>query len=327
MGFHYYFHRAYSLVLMLFLAVGVSTASFAGTPGKDFTLPSATDGRVLHLADFSGKAVLINFWRASCSDARRESPRLVGLYRRYHDKGFEIFGVSDDTSDSVAQIPAYLKQYGITWPIGLNDQGEFMREWYQPANIGGTPSNFIVSRSGEVTFLGMDLNEESWKKLESAVDRALADPAPSHPTISQLELIAAPPLSLPDLQGKTVTLANFAGKPLIVYFFTAESCDWAGAVISRLHRDYAERGLQVVGVNLFDSDDAVRQCIGKYGAKYPVLRGDQATQMAGIGENKGWATFFVTPDGKVLKKILQSIDKGIEEPVFTKYAEYMVTKH
>ena len=48
--------------------------------------------------------------------------------------------------------------------------------------------------------------------------------------------------------------------------------------------------------------------------------------MAWIGDNKGWATFFVTPNGKVLKKIVDSIEKGIEEPVFTKYAEYLVTK-
>ncbi len=53
---------------------------------------------------------------------------------------------------------------------------------------------------------------------------------------------------------------------------------------------------------------------------------DQATQMAWIGDNKGWATFFVTPDGKVLKKIVDSINNGIEDAVFTKYAEYMVTK-
>jgi peroxiredoxin len=313
-------------LLTSLLMVGAGAVYSAGTPVKDFTLPSATDPGLLHLANFSGKVVLINFWRTSCSDSRREAPKLVSLYRKYHDQGMEIVGVSDDTSDSVAQIPTYIKQYGITWPIGLNDQGEFMRELYKPVDPGGTPSNFLVSRSGEVTALGKDLNDESWKKLESAVTRALADPAPSHPTIPQRQLSTAPPLSLPDLQGKTVKLENFAGKPLLVNFFTSASCDWTGAVVSKLYRDYSVRGLQVVGINLFDSDVSVRQCTAKYGAKYPVLKGDQATQMAWIGSNNGWATFFVTPDGKVLKKIVDSINNGIEEPVFTKYAEYLVAK-
>jgi len=316
--------RAFTLVLLFFLA---SPRIFsAGTPVKDFTLPSATDGRVLNLADFSGKVVLINFWRTSCSDSRRESPKLVELYKKYRDKGFEIFGISDDTSNTVAQIPAYLKQYDITWPIGLNDQGEFMRE-LRPVDMGGTPANFLVSRGGEVTALGRDLNEASWQKLETAVTRALAEPAPSSPRISRRALDSAPPLSLPDLQGKTVKLASFAGKPLVVNFFTANSCDWTGDLLAKMNRDYAGRGLQVVGIDLFDSDDAIRQCVGKHKAGYPMLRGDPATQTAWIGDNKGWATFFVTSDGKVLKKIIDSIDNGIEEPVFTKYADYMVTKH
>ena len=312
------------ILLVLFLA---SPRVFsAGTPVKDFTLPSATDGRLFHLADFSGKVVLINFWRTSCSDSKRESPKLVQLYKKYHDKGFEIFGISDDTSDSVGQIPAYLKQYGITWPIGLNDQGEFMRELYQPANMGGTPSNFLVSRSGEVSALGKDLNDESWQKLEAAVTHALTEPAPSSPRISPRALDLAPPLSLPDLQGRTVKLASFAGKPLAVHFFNAQTCDWTGAVFARLQNGYSNRGFQVVGINLFDDDAQLKACVAKYGARYPVLRGDQATQMAWIGDNKGWATFFVTPDGKVLRKIVDSINNGIEDAVFTKYAEYLMKK-
>ena len=84
------------------------------------------------------------------------------------------------------------------------------------------------------------------------------------------------------------------------------------------------RGLQVVGIDVFDSDDAARHCAAKHKANYPILREDQATQMAWIGETRNWSTFFVTPDGKILKKITDSINDGIEQPVFTQYAEYLV---
>jgi hypothetical protein len=124
-----------------------------------------------------------------------------------------------------------------------------------------------------------------------------------------------------------VKLASFAGKPLAVLFFNAQTCDWTGAVFAKLQNGYSSRGFQVVGIDLFDNDAQLKACVAKYGAHYPVLRGDQATQMAWIGDSKGWATFFVTPDGKVLKKIVDSIDNGIEDAVFTKYAEYMVAKH
>lgn len=47
------------------------------------------------------------------------------------------------------------------------------------------------------------------------------------------------------------------------------------------------------------------------------LRGSETTK-------GGLATPFITPDGKVLKKVVHSIDKRIEEQVFTKCADYLV---
>jgi peroxiredoxin len=225
----------------------------------------------------------------------------------------------------VAQVPAYLKRYGISWPVGLNDQGEFMRD-VRPLGQGDTPGNYLVSRSGEITYLGLDRNPGDWPKLEEAVVRALAQPSPASPAVKPQELSAAPALSLPDLQGKSVSLTTFAGKPVVVNFFTAQSCDWAGAAVSKLYADYGQAGLQVIGVDLMDSDVESKACMAKYKVQYPVLRGTEAAQTAWIGSSKGWATFFVTPDGKVLKKIVDSIDNGLEGPVFSKYAEFMLGK-
>jgi len=288
-------------------------------------LPSATSDSLIHLSEYGGKVVLINWWRTSCAWSQKQSPKLVELYKQYHDKGLVIIGVSDDTSDSVAQIPAYLKRYGITWPVGLNDQGEFMRE-IRPLGQGDTPGDYLVSRSGKIAYLGVDRSPEAWEKLVAAIKQALDEKAPGAPPVLPRKLESAPPLALVDLQGKKVTLATLSGKPVLVNFFNSNSCDWTGVVVSKLSKDYGARGLQVVGIDLYDQDAAIQQCKAKYGATYPILRGDQATQMAWIGDNKGWAAFFVTPDGKVLKKIVDSIDNGIEEPVFTKYAEYLV-KH
>ena len=95
---------------------------------KDFTLPSTTNSSLIHLSDYAGKVVLINWWRTSCTWSQAEAPKLVELYKKYHAQGLDIVGISDDNTGTVAQVPAYLKRYGITWPVGLNDQGEFMRE-------------------------------------------------------------------------------------------------------------------------------------------------------------------------------------------------------
>lgn len=317
--------RHFYLGMVLLGLLAAQPALSAESAVKDFTLPSATDKLLVRLAEHSGKVILINWWRTTCSFSQQESPKLVGLYKKYRDQGLVIIGISDDTADTVAQVPAYLKKYGITWPVGLNDQGEFMRE-IRPKGQGETPGNYLVSRSGRLTFLGLDRSPQDWQKLEAAVVAALAEVPPASPAIQPRPLTPALAFSLPDLQGKTVSLAQFAGRPLVVNFFTAGSCDWGGAALAKLHQEYAGRGLQVVGINLYDSDAAIQQCVERYGVKYPVLRGNQATQKAWIGTDAGWATFFVTPDGKIFKKIVDSIDNGLEGPIFTWYAEHLLSK-
>ena len=314
--------RSRALLVLLLLTIPLASYS-AEDHAKDFTLPSATSKSLIHLSDYSGKVVLLNWWRTSCPWSQRESPRLGALYKKFHDQGLVIIGISDDETATAAQIPPYLNRYGITWPVGLNDQGEFTRE-IRPLGQGDTPGNYLVSRSGEITYLGLDRDPAASAKLEEAIVRALAQPSPASAAIKPRGLPRAPALSLPDLQGKPVDLQSFAGKPLVVNFFTAGSCDWAGAAVSKLSADYRRAGLQVVGVDLMDSDADSKACMAKYKVQYPVLRGNEATQTAWIGSSKGWATFFVTPDGKVLKKIEDSSENGMEGPVFSKYAEYML---
>jgi peroxiredoxin len=310
------------LVFALFSVCSVPPTR-ADQHAQDFTLPSATDNSLIHLADHSGKVVLINWWRTSCTFSQAEAPKLVELYKKYHVQGLDIIGISDDNTGTVAQVPAYLKRYGVSWPVGLNDQGEFMRE-IRPMGNGDTPGNYLVSRTGQITYLGLDRNPADWNKLMAAVTQSLSDKATAVQPVPPKKLEPAPPLALPDLQGKKTTIPNPPGKPMLVNFFNAGSCDWTGGVISKLYKDYSNRGFQVIGVDLYDNDAAIQQCKAKYGAGYPILRGDQATQQAWIGENKSWATFFVTPDGKILKKITDSINDGIEQPVFNKYAEYLL---
>jgi peroxiredoxin len=165
-----------------FVAIGLlaatSAASRGASPVADFTLPSATDGSMIRLSNYSGEVVLINWWRSSCGYCQRETPKLVQLYQKYHDKGLVVIGVSDDTADSVANVPGFIKKHGITFPVGLNDQGEFFRE-IRSLGSGSTPCNYLVSRSGELTFLGLvRSSEKDWKTIEQAVVTALAEPVP-----------------------------------------------------------------------------------------------------------------------------------------------------
>ena len=106
-----------------FIAICVSFLVFpnlyAASPTvQDFTLPSATSSSLIDLADHAGKVVLITWWRTSCTWSQAEAPKRVELYNKYHAQGFDIIGIPDDNSETVASVPVYIKRYGMTCYIG-----------------------------------------------------------------------------------------------------------------------------------------------------------------------------------------------------------------
>jgi len=70
----------------------------AASPGSPAPLFSGNDlkNSLLRLDDYRGKYLLLDFWATWCVPCREESPELIQLYDRYHEKGFEIVGIADD---------------------------------------------------------------------------------------------------------------------------------------------------------------------------------------------------------------------------------------
>lgn len=58
-----------------------------------------TTGVLLSISDVKGEYVLIDFWASWCGPCRAANPDLVAIYQDYHDKGFEIVGVSLDRNE------------------------------------------------------------------------------------------------------------------------------------------------------------------------------------------------------------------------------------
>ena len=111
-----------------------------------FDLPSA-DGKVIRLADFKGKYVLIDFWSSWCGPCRQENPNIVRLFNRFKDKNFTILGISldDDKADWLKAI----KDDGLTWT-----QVSELKRWDSPiANlykIESIPASFLLDPQGKI---------------------------------------------------------------------------------------------------------------------------------------------------------------------------------
>jgi thiol-disulfide isomerase/thioredoxin len=95
-------------------------------------------------ADLKGKVVLVNFWASWCAPCLAEIPEFIKVREEYHEKGFEIIGISTD--DTPQQLRDFAAKYKTNYPL-LQVTGE-AEDAYGP--VFGLPTSIIVGRDGSV---------------------------------------------------------------------------------------------------------------------------------------------------------------------------------
>ena len=117
-----------------------------GSPAPDISL-SQPDGEMLSLTDLQGKYVLIDFWASWCGPCRKENPNVVRVYNKYHDKGFEILGVSLD-KDRNSWLKA-IQQDGLVWKH-ISDLKYWNSVVVPEYQVKGIPLTYLVDPDGNI---------------------------------------------------------------------------------------------------------------------------------------------------------------------------------
>jgi len=123
----------------------------------------------------------------------------------------------------------------------------------------------------------------------------------------------APTWKLQDLDGKTVSSADFKGKVVILDFW-ATWCPPCRAEIPGLidlQKTYAKQGLMVVGISLDQGGaDDVKAFVRKFGMNYPVLIADDRVQQAFGGFDAIPVTLVIDRQGRIVNRHLGLTEKG-----------------
>ena len=75
-------------------------------------------GRKIHLRNYQGKVVLINFWATWCPPCRAEIPDLVKLQRQYRSRGLRVIGITYPPQ-KVSDVRQFARSLSINYPVVL----------------------------------------------------------------------------------------------------------------------------------------------------------------------------------------------------------------
>ena len=134
-----------------------------GQPYLDFT-QETPEGTLLSLSELVGKSklLLVDFWASWCGPCRGENPNVVEVYKEYHEKGFDILGVSLDMKKE-NWIKA-IEDDGLIWH-NVSDLKYWNNEAAQDYAISSIPSNLLIDENGIIIAKNLR-GEDLRKKVE-----------------------------------------------------------------------------------------------------------------------------------------------------------------
>ncbi len=120
----------------------------------------------------------------------------------------------------------------------------------------------------------------------------------------------APDFSLHDLSGKTVSLSQQRGKPVLVNFWATwcDACKEETPALQRLHSRLGGTGLVILGVSMDeDAPKSVPPFARAYGLTFPLLISDR--QAVADYQVRGLPTsYLIDADGRVVRRWVGPLD-------------------
>lgn len=146
--------------LAVFLFVGLGTTSGPGSgsgpvvgvgdvaPG--FSVPSLTGGRAVNfdaLGPGRTRPVVLNFFASWCAPCQQETPLLAQAAVSEQVRHSKVQFIGIDVADSAAAAIPFVRQSGITYPVGTDATLRVAAELY---GLNGEPNTFFIDASGHV---------------------------------------------------------------------------------------------------------------------------------------------------------------------------------
>lgn len=150
------------LALLLLVALALPALGQGLKPWRGGATPplelADVDGKVHRLADYRGKAVLVNFWATWCGPCREEMPSMEQLRVAMKGKPFVVLAVN--VGEGARAARGFGEKMSLGFPLLLDGDTRATRAW--GARV--LPASFVVGPDGRIRY-----------SLFGAIDWASAD--------------------------------------------------------------------------------------------------------------------------------------------------------
>jgi peroxiredoxin len=151
---------------------GPRSVKAAVKPDKDrrtapeFALKDS-NGQTVHLTDYKGKVVLLDFWATWCGPCKVEIPWFIEFEQQFKDRGFAVLGVSMD-EDGWDAVKPYIEDHKINYRVMLGN--EQVSDIY--GGLDSLPTTLLIDREGKIAsvHIGLSLGKEEFR---DDIDRLL----------------------------------------------------------------------------------------------------------------------------------------------------------
>jgi peroxiredoxin len=131
----------------------------------DFELKDV-NGQVVHLSDYRGKVVLLDFWATWCGPCGVEIPWFIEFQRKYKDRGFTVLGISMDDG-GWKDVKPFVAEQKINYRIVLGDD----KTSDQYGDVEAMPTTFVIDRDGRIASVHVGLTDK--KDFDDAIQKLL----------------------------------------------------------------------------------------------------------------------------------------------------------
>jgi cytochrome c biogenesis protein CcmG, thiol:disulfide interchange protein DsbE len=129
-----------------------SSAPIVGQSAPDFKT-QLLDGEEIHLSDYTGKIVFLNFWATWCAPCRSEMPAFQEIF---DNEGSNIVVLAINAGEAETEITEFVDELGLTFPVGFDQNGEIQRQY----RVVGLPVSFMIDENGIIRALHVGLMTE-----------------------------------------------------------------------------------------------------------------------------------------------------------------------